>query len=272
MAHEILIVDDEPDIRMLIDGILGDEGYGVRQAGDSDGAIAAFRLRRPSLVILDVWLPGLAAGRAGDPQDHPYGGAARSRGHDLRPRHDRDGGDGDPAWRVRFHREAVQVGPFAADHPPGTRGGAAGAGECGAAPSRGLRQRPHGQQPGHHHPARRRGAGGAHRLPRADQRSRGLRQGSGGADGARALPPGGRAVRGAELARLSTRPASRRSCSAWKPGRTPWPRHAGQGCWNARMAARCCWTKYPTCRWKRRVRSSARYRIKRSSGWAARPA
>jgi len=58
MAHEILIVDDEPDIRMLIDGILRDEGYETRQAGDSDGAIAAFRMRRPSLVILDVWLQG----------------------------------------------------------------------------------------------------------------------------------------------------------------------------------------------------------------------
>ena len=58
MAYEILIVDDEPDIRMLIDGILRDEGYEVRGAGDSDSAIAAFRARRPSLVILDVWLQG----------------------------------------------------------------------------------------------------------------------------------------------------------------------------------------------------------------------
>ena len=58
MAHEILIVDDEPDIRMLIDGILRDEGYETRQAGDSDSAIAAFRARRPSMVILDVWLQG----------------------------------------------------------------------------------------------------------------------------------------------------------------------------------------------------------------------
>ncbi len=58
MAHEILIVDDEPDIRMLIDGILGDEGYSVRQAGNSDQAVAEFRHRRPSLVILDVWLQG----------------------------------------------------------------------------------------------------------------------------------------------------------------------------------------------------------------------
>jgi two-component system, NtrC family, nitrogen regulation response regulator NtrX len=58
MAHEILIVDDEPDIRMLVEGILSDEGYETRQAGDSDAALAAFRVRRPSLVVLDVWLQG----------------------------------------------------------------------------------------------------------------------------------------------------------------------------------------------------------------------
>ena len=58
MAHEILIVDDEPDIRLLIEGILGDEGYETRQAGDSDAAVAAFRARRPGLVVLDVWLQG----------------------------------------------------------------------------------------------------------------------------------------------------------------------------------------------------------------------
>jgi two-component system, NtrC family, nitrogen regulation response regulator NtrX len=58
MPHEILIVDDEPDIRMLVDGILRDEGYDTRQAGDSDAAIAAFRARRPSLVVLDIWLQG----------------------------------------------------------------------------------------------------------------------------------------------------------------------------------------------------------------------
>src|SRR5438270_1108832 len=58
MAHEILIVDDEPDIRLLIDGILRDEGYETRQAADSDAAITAFRARRPSLVLLDIWLQG----------------------------------------------------------------------------------------------------------------------------------------------------------------------------------------------------------------------
>src|SRR6516225_3908490 len=58
MAYDILIVDDEPDIRLLIDGILRDEGYETRGAGDSDAADAAFRARRPSLVVLDVWLQG----------------------------------------------------------------------------------------------------------------------------------------------------------------------------------------------------------------------
>ncbi|HTC10348.1 MAG TPA: sigma-54 dependent transcriptional regulator [Acetobacteraceae bacterium] len=58
MAYDILIVDDEPDICLLIDGVLRDEGYDTRTAGDAAAAIAAFRVRRPSLVILDVWLQG----------------------------------------------------------------------------------------------------------------------------------------------------------------------------------------------------------------------
>lgn len=58
MTHEILIVDDEPDIRLLIEGILQDEGYETRLAGDADSAIKAFHARRPSLVILDIWLQG----------------------------------------------------------------------------------------------------------------------------------------------------------------------------------------------------------------------
>lgn len=58
MAHEILIVDDERDICTLIAGILEDEGYATRRAHDSREAVEAFRVRRPSLVILDVWLQG----------------------------------------------------------------------------------------------------------------------------------------------------------------------------------------------------------------------
>ena len=58
MALDILIVDDERDIRDLVAGVLSDEGYGCRTAGDSTAALAAVDERRPSLVLLDVWLHG----------------------------------------------------------------------------------------------------------------------------------------------------------------------------------------------------------------------
>ncbi|MFV3130102.1 sigma-54-dependent transcriptional regulator [Niveispirillum sp. KHB5.9] len=58
MAHDILIVDDEADIRMLIAGILEDEGMKTREAADADQAIAAVAARRPSLIIQDIWLQG----------------------------------------------------------------------------------------------------------------------------------------------------------------------------------------------------------------------
>lgn len=56
MAHDILIVDDESDIRMQIAGILEDEGYQTREASNSAEALAAVANRQPSLMILDVWL------------------------------------------------------------------------------------------------------------------------------------------------------------------------------------------------------------------------
>jgi two-component system nitrogen regulation response regulator NtrX len=58
MAHDILIVDDEADIRMLISGVLEDEGYATRQAGNADQALAAVAARLPTLVVLDIWLQG----------------------------------------------------------------------------------------------------------------------------------------------------------------------------------------------------------------------
>ena len=58
IASEILIIDDEEDIRDLISGILSDEGYATRVAGDSESALTAVRTRRPQLVILDIWLQG----------------------------------------------------------------------------------------------------------------------------------------------------------------------------------------------------------------------
>src|SRR5216110_679646 len=58
MADDILIVDDEADIRELVSGILQDEGYITRSARDSDDALAHVASRRPSLVYLDIWLQG----------------------------------------------------------------------------------------------------------------------------------------------------------------------------------------------------------------------
>ena len=58
MADDILIVDDEADIRELVSGILQDEGFITRSARDSDDALAHVASRRPNLVFLDIWLQG----------------------------------------------------------------------------------------------------------------------------------------------------------------------------------------------------------------------
>jgi two-component system, NtrC family, nitrogen regulation response regulator NtrX len=58
MASDVLIVDDEADIRDLVAGILDDEGFATRTARDSDSALAEIANRRPSLVFLDIWLQG----------------------------------------------------------------------------------------------------------------------------------------------------------------------------------------------------------------------
>jgi len=55
---DILIVDDEDDIRELVAGILEDEGHGARRARNSDEAIASIETRRPQLILLDIWLQG----------------------------------------------------------------------------------------------------------------------------------------------------------------------------------------------------------------------
>lgn len=58
MAFDILIVDDEPDIRFLVSETLSDEGYSCRQAADGGGAVDEIEERLPNLVILDIWLEG----------------------------------------------------------------------------------------------------------------------------------------------------------------------------------------------------------------------
>ena len=56
MSQDILIVDDETDIRELVSGILADEGYLTRVAADGTAALTSIKFRQPNLVILDVWL------------------------------------------------------------------------------------------------------------------------------------------------------------------------------------------------------------------------
>jgi two-component system nitrogen regulation response regulator NtrX len=58
MAADVLVVDDEADIRELVAGILADEGYAVRTADDSESALAEIRARKPALLILDIWMQG----------------------------------------------------------------------------------------------------------------------------------------------------------------------------------------------------------------------
>ncbi len=58
MMADILVVDDEADIRDLVAGILEDEGYTTRTAAHADAALAAIAARRPNLVFLDIWIEG----------------------------------------------------------------------------------------------------------------------------------------------------------------------------------------------------------------------
>ena len=58
MISDVLVVDDEADIRDLVAGILEDEGHSVRTARNSETALAAIRARKPALVVLDIWMTG----------------------------------------------------------------------------------------------------------------------------------------------------------------------------------------------------------------------
>ena len=60
--HDILIVDDEQDIRQLITGVLEDEGFEARSASNSDKALQQLHKRQPSVLLLDVWLEGSRLG------------------------------------------------------------------------------------------------------------------------------------------------------------------------------------------------------------------
>ena len=273
MAHEILIVDDEPDIRAQIEGILEDEGFQTRVAHNSDTALAAFRARRPSLVILDIWLQNSRLDGLGILGGDAARGAAGALRDDLRPRHHRDGGAGHPAGRLRLHREAVQLRPPAADRLARAGSGAAASARTASCRLRAGAEDGAGRQlAGHGAAPRRDRARGADRQPRAHHRPRRLRQGGGGAHDPRPQPPRRRALRGAEL--RDAEPGALRGGAVRRGARLRLGRHgrAAPACWSARMAAPCCWTRRRTCRSRPRARSSAPCRSRASSASAAPPA
>ncbi len=100
MASDILIVDDEADIREIVSGILSDEGHGTRTAKNSDEALAAIVGAPAALVFLDIWLQGSRLDGLQLLKIIKEQNPMLARGHDLRPRQYRDGGLGDQARRL----------------------------------------------------------------------------------------------------------------------------------------------------------------------------
>src|SRR5213593_2127551 len=98
-TNDILIVDDEADIRDLVAGILEDEGFQTRTARDSDSALSEIANRRPHLVFLDIWLQGSKLDGLQLLADQE-GSCRGARGNDLGPRQHRNGGRGDQARRL----------------------------------------------------------------------------------------------------------------------------------------------------------------------------
>jgi len=100
MASDILIVDDEADIRELVAGILQDEGYETRTARDSDDALAAVTTRRPNLVFLDIWLQGSRLDGLQLLDAVKAAASGHAGGDDFGPRQYRDRGRRDQAGRL----------------------------------------------------------------------------------------------------------------------------------------------------------------------------
>jgi two-component system response regulator MprA len=59
VADRVLVVDDDPPLRRMLERTLAAEGYDVTLAGDGSGALAAVQRSAPDVIVLDVALPGL---------------------------------------------------------------------------------------------------------------------------------------------------------------------------------------------------------------------
>ena len=106
---DILITDDEADIRSLIADILEDEGYSCRKVGTADQCMSAIEDEAPSLMILDIWLKG-------SDMDGPPG---YSDHHHFGPWQHRDRGRRHQARGLRLHRKTLQHRPVDGCRGPG---------------------------------------------------------------------------------------------------------------------------------------------------------
>ena len=119
MAADILIVDDEADIRELVSGILQDEGYTRTAARQRRGACGDRRAAAQSGVPRHL-AAGQPARRAATARRHQAAASGTAGGDDFRSRQYRDRGRGHQARRLRLHRKAVQGGPAGAGGRPRT--------------------------------------------------------------------------------------------------------------------------------------------------------
>ena len=125
----ILMVDDEPDIRQSLSGVLEDEGYAAARRRERRSLSGDLPGSGFELVLLDIWLPGMDGMEVLTRiQEIPFAGAAGG-GDDLRPRQHRNGGEGHQAGRLRFSGKA-------AVHPEDLGGGEERAGASRACRSR----------------------------------------------------------------------------------------------------------------------------------------
>ena len=297
--RRILVVDDEPDIRQSLSGVLEDEGYAVEAVESGESCLAALPGSDYELVLLDIWLPGIDGMEVlARIQEIPFGD---------RPVVVMISGHGSIETAVK----ATKLGAFdflekplsiekvsvvvknALEHRNLSLENSRLKADSGVALPHHRRQRAHEGAA----PAAR--ADGRHQRPRADLRRERHRQGTGGARAARPEPARRRAVRRGELRGHSRRADRKRAVRPHQgqlrrrarkqdrqvpegrrrhavPGRSGRhePAHAGQGAARARRAAlraggrgrircrwTCAWWRPPTRTWRKRSSAAIFARI-----------
>jgi CheY-like chemotaxis protein len=105
MSDKILIVDDEPSNRNILEQELTHKGYSIATAGDGREALKEIESARPDLIILDYMMPWPE--RLGSPEGTSQKGERYSRRDDNSVRDGRAGGRGDERGSLRFHYQAL---------------------------------------------------------------------------------------------------------------------------------------------------------------------